>query len=162
MSPLDSRRLVGFNARSICMPKLSRRPRRWKGALMRLLATCLILGAAAVPAFAQPFANAKTSLAKYTVADSTPQKSCESLAAFKGEGIVSIQARVVPAASDTPQHCRVTGVITPEVAFEVDLPDRWNRRFYMTGNGGLAGDAVDQPTTADRPGALTNGFVMAR
>ena len=52
----------------------------------------------------------------------------------------------MPAAADTPQHCRVTGVITPEVAFEVNLPDRWNRRFYMTGNGGLAGDALDSPT----------------
>ena len=129
---------------------------------MRLLATCLILSAAAVPAFAQPFANAKTSLANYTVADSTPQKSCESLAAFKSDGIVSIKARVVPAAADTPQHCRVTGIITPEVAFEVNLPDRWNRRFYMTGNGGLAGDALDGPTSPDRTAGLSNGFVHAR
>ena len=129
---------------------------------MRLLAACLILFAAAVPAFAQPFANARTSLANYTVADSTPAKSCESLAAFKGEGIISINARTVPAASDTPQHCRVTGVITPEVAFEVNLPDRWNRRFYMTGNGGLAGDALDGPTSPDRTAGLSNGFVHAR
>ena len=113
---------------------------------MRLLAACVILCATAVPAFAQPFANAKTSLANYTAADSTPKKSCESLASFKGEGIVSINARVVAATTDTPQHCRVTGTITPEVAFEVSLPDRWNRRFYMTGNGGLAGDALDGPT----------------
>jgi feruloyl esterase len=129
---------------------------------MRLLATCLILWAVAVPAFAQPFANASTSLANYTVADSTPKKSCESLATFKGEGIVSINARIVPAAADTPQHCRVTGVITPEVAFEVNLPDRWNRRFYMTGNGGLAGDALDGPTSPDRTAGLSNGFVHAR
>ena len=129
---------------------------------MRLLATCFILCAAAVPAFAQPFANAKTSLANYTVADSTPRKSCESLAAFKGDGIVSINARIVPATGDTPQHCRVTGVITPEVAFEVNLPDRWNRRFYMTGNGGLAGDALDGPTSPDRTAGLSNGFVHAR
>jgi feruloyl esterase len=91
-----------------------------------------------------------------------PGKSCESLSAYKGEGIVSINARVVPATADTPQHCRVTGVITPEVAFEINLPDRWNRRFYMTGNGGLAGDALDGPTNPDRTSALTNGFVMAR
>jgi len=129
---------------------------------MRLLVTCLILGAAAVPAIAQPFANAKTSLANYTVADSMPRKSCESLAAFKGEGIVSINARVVAATADTPQHCRVTGVITPEVAFEVNLPDRWNRRFYMTGNGGLAGDPLDGPTSPDRTAGLSNGFAHAR
>src|SRR5688500_3969343 len=129
---------------------------------MRLLAACLILCAAAVPAFAQPFANARTSLANYTVADSAPAKSCESLAAVEDEGINSINARTVPAAGVTPQHCRVTGVITPEVAFEVNLPDRWNRRFYMTGNGGLAGDALDGPTHADRTAGLSNGFVHAR
>jgi hypothetical protein len=129
---------------------------------MRLLAACLILCAIAAPAAAQPFANAKTSAAGYTSADTAPQKMCESLATFKGEGIVTIQARVVPATPDTPQHCRVTGVITPEVAFEVSLPDRWNRRFYMTGNGGLAGDPVDTPNNPDRTAALTNGFVMAR
>ena len=50
------------------------------------------------------------------------RKACESLASFKGEGIVSINARVVAATADTPQHCRVTGTITPEVAFEVNLP----------------------------------------
>ena len=123
---------------------------------------CVVLVVSAVPAFAQAFANASTSLANYTAADSTPRKACESLASFKGEGIVSISARVVPAASGTPQHCRVTGMIAPEVAFEVSLPDRWNRRFYMTGNGGLAGDAVDGPTNADRTAGLSNGFVHAR
>ena len=123
-----------------------------------VFAICLC---AAVPAFAQPFTNAKTAVSNYSVADTMPGKPCESLSAYKGDGIVSINARVVPATADTPQHCRVTGIITPEVAFEISLPDRWNRRFYMTGNGGLAGDPVDGPNP-DRASALTNGFVMAR
>jgi len=127
-----------------------------------LIGTSFILAVTAVTASAQPFANAKTSLAGYTVAESIPQKPCESLSAFKGDEITSIQARTVAATADTPQHCRVTGIIAPEIAFEVNLPDRWNRRFYMTGNGGLAGDPVDTPMNADRTGALTNGFVMAR
>jgi feruloyl esterase len=127
-----------------------------------MLATFVILCAAAAPAVAQPFANAKSSLAGYTAADAVPQKACDMLGTFKGEGIVSIQARVVPATTDTPQHCRVVGTITPEVAFEVNLPDRWNHRFYMTGNGGLAGDALDGPTNGDRTAALNNGFVHAR
>jgi feruloyl esterase len=113
-------------------------------------------------AAAQPFADAKTSLSAYTVATAAPQRACESLASFTGEGLTAIQARVVAAAGDTPPHCRVTGVIAPEVAFEVSLPDRWNQRFYMTGNGGLAGDAVDTPANADRTAALANGFVHAR
>src|SRR5688572_21910119 len=122
------------------------------------MAFCVTAG----PASAQPFANAKTSLAGYTVTDTVPQKACDSLSAFKGDGILTIQARVVAATADTPPHCRVTGVITPEVAFEVNLPDSWNRRFYMTGNGGLAGDALDGPTNADRTAGLSNGFVHAR
>ncbi|HVQ13136.1 MAG TPA: tannase/feruloyl esterase family alpha/beta hydrolase, partial [Vicinamibacterales bacterium] len=129
---------------------------------MRLLLTTVVLCAAASPAWAQAFANAKSSLANYAVADSAPKKMCESLSTFKGKEIVAIQARVVPATADTPQHCRVTGTISPEVAFEINLPDRWNQRFYMTGNGGLAGDALDGPMNPDRTSALTNGFVMAR
>jgi hypothetical protein len=129
---------------------------------MRLLIAVIVLCAAPFPAWAQAFVDAKSSLANYTSAESMPQKACESLSAFTGKDIVGIQARIVAATADTPQHCRVTGTISPEVAFEVNLPDRWNRRFYMTGNGGLAGDALDAPTNADRTGALTNGFVMAR
>jgi hypothetical protein len=129
---------------------------------MRVSVICVFFMVAAVSATAQPFASAKSSLAGYTVTDTVPQKACDTLAAFRGEGIVAIQARVVPATADTPQHCRVTGVITPEVAFEVNLPDSWNRRFYMTGNGGLAGDALDGPTHPDRTAALANGFVHAR
>jgi feruloyl esterase len=130
---------------------------------MRLLPAALIVFCAtAAAADAQPFANAKSSLAGYALAESAPQKTCESLSTFKSEDITSIHARVVAATADTPQHCRVTGIIAPEVAFEVNLPDRWNRRFYMTGNGGLAGDPLDQPVNPDRTSALTNGFVMAR
>ena len=129
---------------------------------MRVLLTLLVLCGSALPAGAQPFANAASSLSSYAVADTAPSKACESLSSFRAEGIVSIAARIVPATADTPQHCRVTGTIAPEVAFEVNLPDRWNRRFYMTGNGGLAGDALDTPANADRSAALTNGFVMAR
>ena len=129
---------------------------------MRLFHVLVFICAAASSAAAQALVNAGSSLAKYSVAEAAPAKSCESLSSFRSEGIVSILARVVAATADTPQHCRVTGVITPEVAFEVNLPDRWNRRFYMTGNGGLAGDALDLPTNPDRTSALTNGFVMAR
>jgi hypothetical protein len=129
---------------------------------MRLLLALGIMLAAVVPAAAQPFANAASSAAKYSVAESTPGKTCESLSTFKGEGIVSLQARVVAATTDTPQHCRVLGVIAPEVAFEVNLPERWNNRFYMTGNGGLAGDALDGALAGDRADAVRNGFVTAR
>ena len=129
---------------------------------MRTTAVFLVLLAIATPVAAQPFAGANASMARYTIADTTPGKACDTLSTFKGADIVSIQARVVPAADGVPQHCRVMGIITPEVAFEINFPDRWNRRFYMTGNGGLAGDALDGPLNAERAAALTNGFVTAR
>jgi feruloyl esterase len=129
---------------------------------MRLFLSLVILGAGALPASAQPFANAKASLAGYTAANAQPAKTCDSLSTFKSDGVTTIQARVVPATATVPQHCRVVGVIAPEVAFEVNLPDRWNRRFYMTGNGGLAGQAVDAANNADRAAGLSNGFVHAQ
>ena len=42
-----------------------------------------------------------------------------------------------------PEHCRVTGLIQPEIRFEVNLPTKWNRRFYMHGNGGFAGETPE-------------------
>ena len=47
-----------------------------------------------------------------------------------------------------PEHCRVTGLIQPEIRFEVNLPSSWNRRFYMNGNGGFAGETSDSPPRA--------------
>jgi feruloyl esterase len=129
---------------------------------MRVLATLGVLLALSVPALAQPFANAKTSLAGYAVADTAPRRACATLSSFDGEGLVSIAARVVAATPEAPQHCQVTGVIGPEVAFQVNLPDRWNRRVYMTGNGGLAGNALDGPMSPEHAAALTHGFVTVR
>ena len=36
-------------------------------------------------------------------------------------------------------HCKVLGVIGTEIRFQVLLPDCWNGRFLMGGNGGFAG-----------------------
>jgi hypothetical protein len=53
-------------------------------------------------------------------------------------------------------------VLAPELAFEVNLPARWNRRFYMIGNGGHAGEGPDDPGRASRrASALQHGFVIA-
>lgn len=128
------------------------------------IGACLaLLAGVPEPASGQPFANAAASAAGYTVTDTSPQKACENLAGVKVADAVWMQARLVPAAGEAPQHCRVSGVIAPEVAFEVNLPDRWNRRFYMIGNGGLAGEGLDDPgRAAQRSQALAHGFVMAQ
>ncbi|HEY7389260.1 MAG TPA: tannase/feruloyl esterase family alpha/beta hydrolase [Bryobacteraceae bacterium] len=57
----------------------------------------------------------------------------------------------------------MTGVLSPEIAFEVSLPARWNGRFYMIGNGGLAGESMEDRTrVAQRNAALEQGFAFAQ
>ena len=89
--------------------------------------------------------------------------ACAALVAQTGYDVSILSASAADAAGDTPAYCRVLGLIQPEVRFEVDLPASWNGRVYMFGNGGYAGEALDNPgrqATAKR--ALTRGFVAAQ
>lgn len=52
--------------------------------------------------------------------------------------------------------CKVDGVIGREINFSVWMPDKWNGRFLMSGNGGLAG-FIPQPP----PDMLARGYAMA-
>ena len=47
-----------------------------------------------------------------------------------------------------PSIAASTGLIQPEIRFELNLPANWNRRFYMHGNGGFAGET---PEFGSRP-----------
>lgn len=40
------------------------------------------------------------------------------------------------------------GWLRHRIRFEINLPSAWNRRFYMYGNGGFAGET---PATGSRP-----------
>jgi hypothetical protein len=128
-------------------------------ALTALIATITALASVA---HAQPFAEAKNSRAGYSGGQIAPRGSCDALASLTLDGLVEIAARTMDAAGDVPAHCRVSGTLAPEIAFEVNLPAVWNGRFYMIGNGGLAGEAPDDPGRAAQRGtALSHGFVMA-
>ncbi len=123
----------------------------------------LLITGAATQARAQAFADLKNALVDYSKADLEPRKACETLGKFKSAEIAQIAAVSVPAAGMTPAHCRVTGLLSPEIAFEVSLPAKWNGRFYMIGNGGLAGEAMDDPgRVAQRNAALQVGFAFAQ
>jgi len=92
-----------------------------------------------------------------------PRGACASLVALTAYEFSVTTAVVVPASSDAPEHCRVAGLIQPEIRFEVSLPAVWNGRLYMFGNGGYAGEALDAPgraATARR--ALSHGFATAQ
>jgi tannase/feruloyl esterase len=95
--------------------------------------------------------------------EAKPSVACGALVALTGyEFSVSIAARVA-ASGDAPEFCRVTGLIAPEIRFELELPSAWNGRLYMFGNGGYAGENLDAPgraTTAQR--ALARGFATVQ
>jgi feruloyl esterase len=131
---------------------------------IRTYMPAVMLALVAVPpsSRAQDFADRKSAVVDYSKSDFEPKKACETLANFKSKEIVRISATMVPAGEASP-HCRVTGVLSPEIAFEVSLPDKWNGRFYMIGNGGHAGEAMEAPTrVAQRNAALQNGFAFAQ
>jgi feruloyl esterase len=121
-----------------------------------------VLVLASGPARAQDFADLKSGTVDYSKADLQPRKDCATLAKFKSKEIVEITAAPVPAGA-APEHCRVTGLLSPEIAFEVSLPARWNGRFYMIGNGGHAGENLeDANRTSQRNAALKAGFAFAQ
>ncbi len=70
--------------------------------------------------------------------------ACKSLLGLTNSEFSVVSAEIVPAADQLPDHCRVHGFILPAINFEVRLPDNWNRKFYMVGNGGYLGEIFDQ------------------
>jgi feruloyl esterase len=131
---------------------------RLSGAVGALAVVCSTAG----PARAQAFADLGSALVDYSQAPDQPSMTCAALAGFKDAELTELSARLVAGADDAPEHCRLSGILAPEIGFEVNLPSRWNRRFYMIGNGGYAGDAPDNPgRVAQRSEALRLGFVIA-
>ncbi len=127
------------------------------------LGAAILMSVAAIPGRAQDFSDAKAALVDYSNAAMEPHKACETLGKFKSKDIVQITAASMPATDATPAFCDVTGTLSPEIAFEVSLPAKWNGRFYMIGNGGFAGDALDNPgRAAQRNEALKLGFAFAQ
>jgi feruloyl esterase len=126
-------------------------------------ASAVVISVMVSTAYAQPFANARTSRAGYLGGDLRPAGACEQLDTGRIADVVEISAHTVAADGNTPQPCRVSGVLSPEVAFEVTLPTPWNGRLYMIGNGGHAGDALDNPgRVAQVRQGLEQGFAVAQ
>ncbi len=49
-------------------------------------------------------------------------------------------ATVVPASGSTPESCKIDGVISPQIKFEIQLPTKqWNGNYFEGGCGGLCG-----------------------
>src|SRR5690349_14341862 len=132
--------------------------RAWKvgAALALILSPC-----AATAQNGYSFLDSDKSAVRYSVAPAKPAMSCEGVARLDWAAMTVLAARTIPAADGVPEHCRVSGLIAPEVRFEVNLPANWNRRFYMHGNGGFAGEAPEfGPRPMYRANALKQGFAV--
>jgi len=131
--------------------------------ILTVVGLSIIASASMTSARAQTFADLKTALVDYSKADIEPGKACEAMSGFKSNDIVQITAVSVAATAAAPANCRVAGLLQPEIAFEVSLPAKWNGRFYMIGNGGHAGESLDDPSrTSQRDDALKLGFAVAQ
>lgn len=124
----------------------------------------------ASPALAQSagsFRNAGQAATGYARATAAPQADCEALKtrirAVEGTPLTIVSAEMVGAGAGAPRFCRVFGLIAPEIQFEVALPTAWNRRLYMRGNGGYAGERLDAPDRIElRDRAVRQGFVAVQ
>jgi len=129
-----------------------------------LVISALTLSHPSAAALAQngySFIDAERSATQYALAPARPRVACADLAAATPSNTI-VAAETIASADGVPEHCRVSGLIAPEIRFEINLPSAWNRRFYMFGNGGFAGET---PATGSRPylraAALLHGFATA-
>jgi hypothetical protein len=82
------------------------------------------------------------------------QRDCDSLSGQQIGGATIGTATLIAATSTSPEYCKVPGLISPQLNFEIRLPTRWNRKIHFSGNGGADGSipAVNLP-------ALKQGYV---
>ncbi len=88
-----------------------------------------------------------------------PALPCQQLATAPEWAGQALTSELMPANGDDPEFCRVTGTIPPAVRWVVYMPNAWNGRLYMHGNGGDAGESLDHaPFHRLRMTAVRKGF----
>jgi feruloyl esterase len=89
--------------------------------------------------------------------------SCAALHSLTGYDLSVITAEATNSSGPTPEFCRVLLQVQPEIRIEVSLPAKWNRRLYMFGNGGYAGENLEATNrVTHRNFALASGFVVTQ
>jgi tannase/feruloyl esterase len=92
-----------------------------------------------------------------------PKASCASLHRLTGYDLSVMTLEAVGATAEAPEFCRALIQAQPEIRIEVSLPANWNRRLYMFGNGGYAGESLEAPNrVAHRNAALKLGFAVTQ
>jgi feruloyl esterase len=75
----------------------------------------------------------------------TPEEAaCQKLLSETNTDFSIMTATYNKAENDLPARCTVQGFILPAINFEVNLPEDWNGKFMMFGNGGYWGMIFDQ------------------
>jgi hypothetical protein len=114
-----------------------------------------VMGSAAFYRVIRPsFAVALAGLASSArAADAQP--ACDALRTFTSPDVTITAA--TPTGTPVPL-CKVDGVIGKELRFSVWLPETWNGKFVMGGQGGFAGRVESQALAM---GALEKGYAVA-
>ena len=94
-------------------------------------------------------------LAMATAGTAQAQVACESLKGFTAPEVKITAAS--PAATPVPL-CKLDGVVGKEINFSIWLPDAWNGKFVMGGQGGFAGRVESQAMGMN---ALQRGYAIA-
>ena len=82
-------------------------------------------------------------------------EDCAAYVGMEVSGMTVETAELVEEADRQPQHCRLVVLVPEFVRFELRLPDPWNGKFLMVGNGGYLGVFFDQSY------GLTRGYATA-
>ena len=82
----------------------------------------------------------------------TPAVDCAEIGTFV---LLDVHVDATTRVAEPAAHCKVAGVIGPEIHFELLLPDAWNGKFLMGGGGGFVG-SVQNSALASEP--LQRGY----
>lgn len=91
------------------------------------------------------FSEWQSSPVNYSKLQYRSKVDCQGLRSWSAEPAQVLQANLIPREASQPEYCDVLGHIQSNIKFRMFLPTRWNGRFFMVGNGGLAGDDLLKP-----------------
>lgn len=121
--------------------------------------SCLPSPATAQATHGGNFLEASEIAVDLAAGSTVPALKCSELGQHSDFDFAVISATEVESSDGLPGLCAVHGIIEPKVQFMLKLPDTWNRRIYMHGNGGYGGQSVTGSYGARLSGpALRQGF----
>jgi feruloyl esterase len=106
-------------------------------AITGILMLSLMTGCNKAQDTSQSQTKAQEPAAQQTAAAS-PVCAKESMLSLPDVTITTVTKEAAPV-----PHCKVAGVIGPEIHFELLLPEQWNGKFVMGGGGGFVGSVMN-------------------